>query len=461
MGLNFALPPAGEVSTDQEPTVQELTVPESTVQAVDLVRVSETLPPLMNIAQVKEAEVKVVDVASEVFEVEEPTEIKKIGLQFSEDSLQMPVEQKEEQTASLFEDGTFIGLSFGEDLVSRDRTLEADRAIATPITSQEAWTGLDDWIFEGGSRSLVAHTVGSAEGTRRWNGDRTQAYYGHVDPGNGVWNLGTFSYQHGAKSPEEADEKQIRRLKSQSFELVEKADQQGLKLSLTEKLNGIDLANQAPVAALGKGGYVERLAEAYESNMHGEEAIAFARTKAYIDPDTKRWDAPGLGNNLYSIRQDQQRRMSAIDSALQAYERAGSDRLAVSNLERISVESSNPSEMAVLNEDSVAVTFALPPAPAVTSEPSTLEPVVATEGGALDDIGETSLSDSIPEPVSEAAESEAINREAATPSRLSELRASVLKPVEPAARELVADSNADWSRTEDKIVNKNESIDNF
>ena len=180
-------------------------------------------------------------------------------------------------------------------------------------------SALDDWIFEGGSDSLVARTVGSAEGTRRWDGGRTMAYYGHVDPGNGVWNQGTFSYQHEASSPEDADEKQLRRLQRQERQLKEKAAHWRVPLSLEVRLNGLDLANQAPLAALDKGGYIERLAEAYREGKSGEQAIAWARTQAYFDPDKRAWDAPGLGNNHYSIRRDQERRMAAIDKAFRAF----------------------------------------------------------------------------------------------------------------------------------------------
>ncbi|HIK15393.1 MAG TPA: hypothetical protein IGS53_08950, partial [Leptolyngbyaceae cyanobacterium M33_DOE_097] len=52
-----------------------------------------------------------------------------------------------------------------------------------------------DTLFKGGSQSVVARTVGHAEGTRTAAGGYTRAYRGHVDPGNGVWNLGTFSFQ--------------------------------------------------------------------------------------------------------------------------------------------------------------------------------------------------------------------------------------------------------------------------
>ena len=75
------------------------------------------------------------------------------------------------------------------------------------------------------------------------------AYYGHVDPGNHKWNLGSFSYQHGAKSPAEADAKQLKRLYKQALTLRQQASQCQVNLSLAEELNGIDLANQAPLAA--------------------------------------------------------------------------------------------------------------------------------------------------------------------------------------------------------------------
>ncbi|MGB3768509.1 MAG: hypothetical protein WA947_18275 [Phormidesmis sp.] len=178
---------------------------------------------------------------------------------------------------------------------------------------------LEDWIYEGGSDSLVARTVGSAEGTRRSDGQKTMAYYGHTDPGNGVWNLGTFSYQHGAVSPEEADEKQLRRLQHQELQLKERAAQWNVPLSIEVRLNGLDLANQAPLAALDRGGYIERLAEAYKQGKSGEAAIVWARTQAYFDPERQDWDAPGLGNNPYSIQRDQERRMAAIDQAFRAY----------------------------------------------------------------------------------------------------------------------------------------------
>ncbi|MEB3337306.1 MAG: hypothetical protein VKJ46_07595 [Leptolyngbyaceae bacterium] len=175
-------------------------------------------------------------------------------------------------------------------------------------------------LFAGGAASLVARAVGSAEGTRTPEGHRTSAYYGHVDPGNGVWNLGSFSYQHGAESPEAADAKQLKRLQNQAITLREKAKAKGIELTLQEELNGIDLANQAPMAALGIDGYIDRLKQAHERGLTGSEAVIWARTQSFISPTTGTWNAPGLGNTAESITYDQERRFRAILKALEAEE---------------------------------------------------------------------------------------------------------------------------------------------
>ena len=188
-------------------------------------------------------------------------------------------------------------------------------AVAHPHPQPYSWDSIQS-LFDGGTDSLVARAVGSAEGTRTPEGHKNPAYFGHTDPGNQVWNLGTFSYQHGASTPEEADAKQLKRLQQQTQLLSQKAQEKGLTLSPEELLNGIDLANQAPLAALDRGGYIDWLQEAQALGMTGAEAIVWARTRSFIDPDTQRWNAPGLGNNIYSIAHDQERRADAIARAM-------------------------------------------------------------------------------------------------------------------------------------------------
>lgn len=187
---------------------------------------------------------------------------------------------------------------------------------ASPIPITQVVRHALETLFQGGSNSLVARAVGSAEGTRTPDGGYTAAYYGHVDPGNHKWNLGSFSYQHGAKSPADADAKQLKRLYQQALDLRHQASQHQVTLSLAEELNGIDLANQAPLAALDRG-YIDWLAIARQQSIGEADQIIWARTRAFLDPDSGRWNAPGLGNTLNSIRWDQARRQQAVQQAIE------------------------------------------------------------------------------------------------------------------------------------------------
>ncbi|EKV02677.1 hypothetical protein Lepto7375DRAFT_4938 [Leptolyngbya sp. PCC 7375] len=200
-----------------------------------------------------------------------------------------------------------------------------ESSLPQPLTTAQEQSSLPHWMYEGGSDSLVARVIGSAEGTRTASGNPTQAYYGHTDPGNGVWNMGTFSYQHGANSPQEADKKQLKRLKRQGKTIADQADQAKLSMTLGEVLNGLDLANQSPRAALERGGYVDRLVQARHKGMKNNDAIIWARTYSYLDPDTQRWNAPGLGNTLTSIRRDQSRRHDAVATAFNSYQAQRND----------------------------------------------------------------------------------------------------------------------------------------
>ena len=208
-----------------------------------------------------------------------------------------------------------IGISF-----AREEKTVAPASVSPVRASATLQAEFPAWIYEGDSDSLVARVIGSAEGTRAANGTPTRAYYGHTDPGNGVWNIGTFSYQHGAASPKEADSKQLKRLKRQGKAIAHQADRASLEVTLGEMLNGLDLANQAPEAALESGGYVDRLTQAKQKGMKNSEAIVWARTYSYIDPSTQRWNAPGLGNTLQSIKRDQRRRHDAVERAFHAYQ---------------------------------------------------------------------------------------------------------------------------------------------
>jgi hypothetical protein len=190
----------------------------------------------------------------------------------------------------------------------------------TPLPVQPGWDAVA--LFSQQSFSLVAKAVGSAEGTRRPDGARNRAYYGHIDPGNAVWNVGTFSYQHCRTcSPEEADRRQLTRL-GQQFEQIQRQahDRYSMTLSLEEQLNAIDLANQAPLAALAHGGFIDRLYQAKQQGLTGSDAILQARVYAYKNPVSNLWEAPGLGNTKPRITYDQARRQAAIARAIQQHQ---------------------------------------------------------------------------------------------------------------------------------------------
>ncbi len=94
-----------------------------------------------------------------------------------------------------------------------------------------------------------------------------------------------------------------------------------LTTTLEEELNGIDLANQAPLAALGTpAAYPEHLARAKQRGLTGQTAILTGHVWSFWDPTMRQWDDPGLGNSESNIRYDQHRRMQAIARALAVYQ---------------------------------------------------------------------------------------------------------------------------------------------
>jgi hypothetical protein len=189
--------------------------------------------------------------------------------------------------------------------------------VATPSTSL-AYTQSSRLAnpFEGTVYSRLAVAIGAAEGTRTTDGGKTSAYYGHVDPGNGVWNWGSFSFQHCAEaryrcaSQWEADIYQLRRIQSFAWDYL-----RNYELTELEFVNAADLFNQAPLAAYD---FMQWLEHAKSKGLVGEKAIHYARVMSF----TNKWgnlDAPGLGNSWERVRADQQRRMDRIAEVLTDY----------------------------------------------------------------------------------------------------------------------------------------------
>jgi len=211
----------------------------------------------------------------------------------------------------------------------------------SPLTPPPIATVPDAWWSQG-SASPVAVALGTAEGTRRPDGGKNPAYYWHTDPGNGANNFGTFSWQHlppevmqpviqagGAAAKrdvsaqlglaESADRVAFDRVMRFHDRLRDRAAEKQMSLTLRELLNGLDLANQSPLAGLSPMGYLDRLAQMQAEIADPGEQILEARVWSFWHPRYNRWDAPGLGNTYATIRRDQARRLAAIDAAIAQY----------------------------------------------------------------------------------------------------------------------------------------------
>jgi hypothetical protein len=157
--------------------------------------------------------------------------------------------------------------------------------------------------------------IGAAEGTRTSAGGVTSQYWGHRDPANGVTNLGTFSYQHGAKDARQADFIQLDRLQQQVTEIQNQAQESGVTLSPLELVAAADLTNQSPEAGHS---YISNLKLAYDRGFRGIEALLEARMQSFVNPQTQDLDAAGFSNNWQKLRQDQLRRLSKLQKTLKA-----------------------------------------------------------------------------------------------------------------------------------------------
>jgi hypothetical protein len=170
--------------------------------------------------------------------------------------------------------------------------------------------------LDGGSNSLVAIAVGTAEGTRTPIGSYTGAWWGHTDPGNGAQNQGSFSYQGIAGSPREADLLQIAKLKAVLLPKFLKAFHD---LALPPErfkelwVLACDCFVQSELACIGDKGFLDLVS--FVGDGDADEFIN-CRVNAYYDPKTDKLDAPGFGNNPQRLHNDQKRRTEAVLRAL-------------------------------------------------------------------------------------------------------------------------------------------------
>lgn len=149
--------------------------------------------------------------------------------------------------------------------------------------------------------------IGLSEGTREINGDKTGDWKSHIDPGNQAVNKGSCSWQ---KTPvASAAEADI--LCKAALEKVLKSVPDGS--SDLAAIAYLDAWIQSPAAAKDFFKLLQNAPGATEFDR-----IVYARVKAFINPDTGEWDAPGLGNNTVQINKDQYRRVEALQDSLNA-----------------------------------------------------------------------------------------------------------------------------------------------
>jgi|GEM_PF-1983520 len=186
-----------------------------------------------------------------------------------------------------------------------------------------------------GSNAPAAIVIGNAEGTRRPDGGFTAAYGGHTDPGNAAHNRGSFSYQHAASSPADADRRQLQTLQDRLPAYEAAARQAGLDPNNARLASAyLDLYNQSPTAAQRFLNQLDTLRGQPIDAAH----LTDLRVNSYVDRATgERFHLSNGGqagsgfvtiarNQLgrtpteaevqQVIRADQQRRTNAVETAL-------------------------------------------------------------------------------------------------------------------------------------------------
>lgn len=188
-----------------------------------------------------------------------------------------------------------------------------------PLFKQGIGTSLAELQMQGiqlfaTSNSLGAIAIGVAEGTRTPEGRKTSSWKHHSDPGNGATNQGTFSWQLGAATPEEADLKGLARIQEEAIPyLIQAAEQEQMNFDIELLLQGADLWNQAPEAGAT---FVQNLKECLEATQTIDEAVLCARVESFYNPKTGELDASGFDHDRDRLEDDQRRRMQAIKTVL-------------------------------------------------------------------------------------------------------------------------------------------------
>jgi len=195
-------------------------------------------------------------------------------------------------------------------------------AASRPTSGTGATVNLDQELAS--PRSLISRAIGHSEGNLDVKGNTIAgAYDGHEDMGNGKLNKGTFSYQHGASTPEQADQAQLAKFRAQRPTYEAAARSAGLDPNNALLAAAyFDTFTQSEAAANLPGGFLDQLPELARKGVTLENIVDI-RVQSYVDPSTGRLDAPAFGNDPVDLRRDQTRRMDAIVSVLQREGKGG------------------------------------------------------------------------------------------------------------------------------------------
>lgn len=187
-----------------------------------------------------------------------------------------------------------------------------------------------------GSNAAAAIVIGNAEGTRRPDGGFTAAFGGHTDPGNAAHNRGSFSYQHEASSPADADRRQLQTLQGRLPAYEAAAREAGLDPNNARLASAyLDLYNQSPSAAQR---FLNQL-DTLRGRPLDVATLTQLRVNSFVDASTGerfRLSNGGQAGSGFAtiarnqlgrtpteaevqavIRADQQRRMNAMETALE------------------------------------------------------------------------------------------------------------------------------------------------
>jgi hypothetical protein len=164
---------------------------------------------------------------------------------------------------------------------------QMERAL-TPFTSQRQELPMRSSMRQGSEFENMFLGIGVNEGTRTADGGFNDAYYGHIDPGDGAQNRGTISARSG--TPEEADRNWTGILKNTQSEYDSVLEDLGAVAGSPEHkalmFNILDLRVQAPAAVES---FVSQIPQILEAGISAE-SLGKARHNAFINPATGRLD---------------------------------------------------------------------------------------------------------------------------------------------------------------------------